>query len=283
MLVVRRRIASLGRELARVLDQVGSDETSMPPPLVVMILLPLNENAASSALAPGRPPGVGRTERLGRVLEQEDLVAVADGPQRVVVAALAVEVDGENGPDAAALAPPVGERLVEKLRIHRPGGGVAVDEHRLGAGVADRVRARRERERGADHLVAGADAEDDERQVERGRAARERERVRDVDDLRELALERVDVRPERREPVGRDRLVDELALAAGRMRRGEVDPGHRRRAYRARRPRAGLPAHRSGRALERPDEIARDPAAVEPAGLRGHALAATVQLSIGAG
>ena len=69
--------------------------------------------------------------------------------------------------------------------------------------------------------------------MERGSAARERERVRNIDDRSELPLERVDVRAERRDPVRRDRLVDELELAAGEVRRREVDSRHRRRAYRS--------------------------------------------------
>ena len=60
----------------------------------------------------------------------------------------------------------------------------------------------------------GADPEHDEREVERGGAARERDGVRDADGRGELALEGVDVRAERRDPVRLDRLGDELGLAA---------------------------------------------------------------------
>ena len=65
------------------------------------------------------------------------------------------------------------------------------------------------------------------REVERGGAARERDRVRDAGDRGELALEGVDVRPERRDPVRLDRLRDELRLAAGEVGWGQVDARHR--------------------------------------------------------
>ena len=73
----------------------------MPPPDVVMILLPLKENAATR---PGRRPAspVGRAQRLGGVLDERDVVALADPVEAVVVAALAVQVDGEHGRDAGA-------------------------------------------------------------------------------------------------------------------------------------------------------------------------------------
>ena len=93
--------------------------------------------------------------------------------------------------------------------------------------VRDRVGARRERQVRAGDLVAGADPEDDERQVKRGRAARERDRVGDAGDGRELALEGVDVRPERGDPVRLDRLRDQLCLAAGEVGWGQVDARHR--------------------------------------------------------
>ena len=66
-----------------------------------MILLPLNENAASGAWRPRAPRGRSR-RGLGRVLDEYDLVPLADGGDRVVVAALAVEVDGDHRADAAA-------------------------------------------------------------------------------------------------------------------------------------------------------------------------------------
>ena len=194
-----------------------------------MILLPLKENAASAPWLPaGAPRYVAPSDSVG-VLDQHDLVAGADVLQRVVVAALAVQVDGDHGADRGTGAAPLRERAVEQARVDRP-GLVTVDEDRRGARVHDRVRARGEGEVRAGDLVARADSEHDEREVERGGPARQRDRMLDAGDLRELRLERVDVRPERRDPVRCDRLGDELGLPAGEVGRGEVDARHRARA-----------------------------------------------------
>ena len=63
--------------------------------------------------------------------------------------------------------------------------------------------------------------------MEGGGTARERDRVGNAGDGGELALEGVDVRPERRDPVRLDRLCDELRLAAGEVGWGQVDARHR--------------------------------------------------------
>ena len=168
----------------------------MPPPLVVMILLPLKENAASAPCPPAGAPAVGRAERLGGVLHERDAVTLADLAERLVVAALAVEVDGEHGADAGARRMRSAIRAVEQLRVDRPRRRVGVDEERRRARVRDRVRARGEREAGARDLVAGADPEHDEREVERRRAARERDGVLDAGDAREA-------RPRRRRRAAR--------------------------------------------------------------------------------
>ena len=55
VLVVRRGVARLGGEVARLRSTyVGSWLTSIPPPLVVITLLPLNEN---TLIAPNEPAG----------------------------------------------------------------------------------------------------------------------------------------------------------------------------------------------------------------------------------
>ena len=64
-----------------------------------------------------------------------------------------------------------------------------------GAAVADRVRGGDERVADRDDLVAGADARSQERQVQRGGAARHRARVRRADGCRELLLEGRDLGP----------------------------------------------------------------------------------------
>ena len=63
--------------------------------------------------------------------------------------------------------------------------GVDVDEHRLRAAQLDGVRGRRERVGGDDHLVARADLEREQGEMERGGAGRDGRRVGRPDRLRD--------------------------------------------------------------------------------------------------
>ena len=62
--------------------------------------------------------------------------------------------------------------------------------------------------------------------MQRGGAARQRRRVPDADEVGELALERVDVRTERRDPVGVERVEQQLALARAHVGRRQEQAGH---------------------------------------------------------
>ncbi len=102
--------------------------------------------------------------RLARVLDDEQIVFVRDGEDGVEVRRLAVEVDGHDGPGAR------GDRALDEPRIHRVARGIDVHEHGLGARVADGGHRRHERVGDGDHLVPGADAAGEEREVQRARA-----------------------------------------------------------------------------------------------------------------
>ena len=73
---------------------------------------------------------------------------------------------------------------------------VDVGEHRGRARAGDRLGGRVERERRADHLVAGADAHRLEREHERVGAVGDADRMGHVEVRRRLALERLDLGPE---------------------------------------------------------------------------------------
>ena len=123
VLVVRRRLARLGGEVARP-GRCGSasSETSMPPPLVVMILLPLKERRRRCARTT-RPAGrVGGAQRLGGVLDQRDAVALAQ--RRGSVGSRRTGRRGRPVTSGAAGRPsPLGrvERLGEQAGIDVPG------------------------------------------------------------------------------------------------------------------------------------------------------------------
>ena len=228
VLVVRYRLAGLrARACARARGARRRSPASAPPPLVVMILLPLNDSAASGACEPERSPAVGGTERLGRVLDQDDVVPRAHVGERVVVAAPPVEIDRDHRSHAAAGALARLDRLVEQARVDQP-AVVAVDEERSRPAVDDRVGARGEGQRGARDLVAGADPVDDERKVEGGGAAREGQDAVGTGRRGELRLERVDVRAERGDPVRLDGVAQQVELGAGEVGWGEKEPGHGR-------------------------------------------------------
>ena len=195
-----------------------------------MILLPLNEKAGKRSLRTRGRASVRRPERLGGVLDEYDLVARADLAERVVVAALAVQVDRDHRADTTSRSAPAGDRAVEELRIDRPRRGVRVDEHGDGSRVDDRVGGRCEGEVRAHDLVARPDPEDDEGKVQRRRPAREGDGVRGSRGRSQFVLEGIDVRPERRDPVGGDRLGHELGFASGEVGWGEVHARHAARA-----------------------------------------------------
>ena len=89
-----------------------------------------------------------------------------------------------------------------------------VAEDRLGARVLDRVRRRDEVQRRHHHLVAGATADCEQREVERCGAVGDRDRVLGAAERGELALELLDPRPHA-PPAGADNLehgLDELVV-----------------------------------------------------------------------
>ena len=85
--------------------------------------------------------------------------------------------------------------LLDSQRVDVEAIGLDVDEHRRRAAVADGVGGGDERVADGDDLVAGADADGQQRQVQRGGAVRHGAGVRRADMRGELALEGRDLRP----------------------------------------------------------------------------------------
>ena len=74
-----------------------------------------------------------------------------------------------------------------------------------------------------------ADAREAEGEMQRRRARRERDGVLGPDVRRELALESVDVRPDRGDPVRGEGFVDKAEFVLAEVRGGEIDAVSRRR------------------------------------------------------
>ena len=145
VLVVRHRLARLRREVPRVRDERRRRPASTPPPLVVMILLPLNDRAASGACGPGAP-AVGRAEGLGGVLDQDDVVPRAHRRRSRRSRSTAVEVDGDHRPDAAtgalraaiASSSRLGSMFQLSSQSTKSGRGADVDDRVGGGGEGQR-------------------------------------------------------------------------------------------------------------------------------------------------
>jgi hypothetical protein len=154
----------------------------------------------------------GGAQSLRGVLDHGHVERRAGGQDRVVVGALAVQVDGDHRGGQPVLRRPGGERLGEQRGVHLPGGGVGIDERRVGAHVGDGVGGGGEGQRGGEHLVAGSDAEQAQRQVQPGGARGQRRGVRHTGACRQGDLEGVDHRTQRRDPARVEGLQQQLAL-----------------------------------------------------------------------
>jgi hypothetical protein len=89
--------------------------------------------------------------------------------------------------------------------------------------VDDHVRGRGPRDGRRDHLVAGPDADREQREVQRGRTGRDREHILGLDVLGETPLELRGARPGR-QPAGAQGLGDGLDLLVAD--RGRLEPEH---------------------------------------------------------
>ena len=174
-----------------------------------------------------RTAAVRRSERLGGILDQRHTVPFAEGRDAVVVTALAVQVDRDHRRGPAAGTHAFRQFLFEQVGIDRPGLRRRVDEDRRRADIGDGVGGRGKRQGRGQDLVAGSDTEHGERQVKRGRAARQGDSVRHLRHGRDFTLECVDVRSERSRPSRLERVENELAIETAQIRRRQVNSLHR--------------------------------------------------------
>lgn len=226
MFVVRGGFASLGAEFAGVVNQggVGGDEHSTAGSGDDFVAVEGEDAGATEGSR--RLTLVGGPQRFGGVFEQDDAVTLAKGLDGGDVGALAVEVDEDERFGQAITFRAAGEEVGQQVRVHVPGGGVAVYEDGTSADVEDGVDAGGEGEGGDGHFVAGADAEVDEGQVEGGGAGDEGEGVGRAGEGAEFSLEGVYVGAEGGDPIAGEGFLDELLFQAGHVWGGEVDSGH---------------------------------------------------------
>jgi hypothetical protein len=93
VLVMRRGLARLRRQLARVCDPLVVPGDEHPAAARRDHLVAVEGEDGEIALRTCRLAAVGRSERLGCVLDESDAAFGAERPDRVVLAALPVEVD----------------------------------------------------------------------------------------------------------------------------------------------------------------------------------------------
>ena len=162
-------------------------------------------------------------DRAGRILDHRHAAALCDRQDRRELAWHAELVDDEDRPG------PLRHRRFDErgIDVERVRGDI--DEHRRRTAAADGVRRRDERMTDGDHLVAGPDAEGQQSEVQCGRAARHRARVRRADGRGELALEGGDLRtlgdPSRQDHAA-SRFGVPLVEPGSSNRDGGRRPGH---------------------------------------------------------
>ena len=166
-------------------------------------------------------------QRLGGVLDQGH--AVVAGRRRAIgveVGALAEEVDEHHGLWQVMAAGAAGQRRRQEIRVHIPGLAFAVEEGGMAAQVDHGVGAGGESQRRNQDLIAGADAGQQQGQVEGCGAGAGSEGIGCARGDAELRLERVHIGPEWRDPVAGEGLFDVLPFEAGEVRRREKDAWH---------------------------------------------------------
>jgi hypothetical protein len=138
---------------------------------------------------------VAALERVRGVLDDGN----PEREDRVEVAGLSGEMHGQDRPRSLI------DGLGDALRVDVEIVVAHVDEDGSCTGVHDHVRRRRPCDRRRDHLVAGADLERDEREVQRRSSRSKREHVLRFDVVRHSAFELGGARSAR-QPAGAERL-----------------------------------------------------------------------------
>src|SRR6516165_9137606 len=156
MLIVRRRVTRLHSEEARALNQVEIVGNEHAAPGCSDDLVAVKGKDAAMALYSNLASVVSRPERLGRILDDRDVVTRTDIQDRLIIGALTVEIHDDNRAWQTAICCAQIQLLTQQRRIDIPGRLFRIDEDRRSAFVEDWVCACRERQGGADHFFAAS-------------------------------------------------------------------------------------------------------------------------------
>src|SRR4051812_28901168 len=120
MLVVRRAVTRLRREMPRALDEGRVVRHKHAPAARRDDLVAVEREGRAGAKAARRSTVVCGSERFRRVLDDRNTVLGANFPYRVVVGALAVQIDGDTRGRQRVRALPRAEFLGEHFGIYLP-------------------------------------------------------------------------------------------------------------------------------------------------------------------
>src|SRR5581483_4330710 len=168
-------------------------------------LVGVEAEAGEMAERPDPPAPDGGAVRLGAVLDHGETVTIGDLEQPIHVDGVTEEVHRDDR------ARPLDHEGLDQVEIEVPGDRLGVDRHRNAAVAVDTERSRDVRASADQDLGAGLEAERAHSELERRGAARHGDAVRGADVVRELALERGQILPERARDLpgphgGRNRL-----------------------------------------------------------------------------
>ncbi len=160
---------------------------------------------------------VGGAGARGRVLDEEQAVSAGDGPQVVVVGALAERVDRHDAHRTLAHRSPDGGG------VDGPRVGAHVGEHRRRARVQHGMTSRGVGVVGHDHFVPEGDVETGEGEVQRRGAVADGDRVLDATQRLEAALELAPLRALARDPARLEHGTDCRDFFGAKRRPRECD------------------------------------------------------------
>ncbi len=206
----------------------GDHRTAVAPGAEV--LGRVEAEAAGVAKRSGRPTAVPGPVGLASVLDDEDAPRPAEREQGIHVHGAAVQMHGD---DAARLRR---QRRLDDLGGQQSGLLVYVDQSWGRAGGTDRLGGRYEAVGRDDHLVAGADSEPAQRQLQCSGAGGNPDRVLGIAPSGELPLEARHLLAEREGGVPGDS-CDDVEELGEQLRVGVVEAreGHLRRRHLVRR------------------------------------------------